>query len=134
MPRHGLVPGPSCPCVCQVCTALPDEALCLWLDPGSLSVKPNHSWGSHVVGSGLGPGVSCPVSRRRGLGHRGGLSGQQMGLQGTSQGCATSQSREPGPPHSMQGGARLTLKSSRPTDSPDWELLKEHLEPRLSAK
>lgn len=52
--RRGWVHGPSCPCICQVCTALSGEALGLWLEPGSLSVKPNCFWGSHG-GVGAGP-------------------------------------------------------------------------------
>lgn len=105
MPRHGLVHGPSCPCICQVCTALPDEALGRWLEPGSQSVKPNRVWVRTWWGRGWARGVLSHTHAFSAVCRRRGLSGQQMGLQGTSQGCATSQSREPGPPRRVQGGA-----------------------------
>lgn len=136
--------GPECPWIAVSArwahTALPAKALDRWPDPGSSSIK-HCFWGTHSVASGTTQW--CPVPHTRFLScFQGGgawgpvaMPGWQMGLQGTGQGCATSQSQGARPPMcSPKEGARQALKGSwRPTASPDWESLKEHLEHGLPA-
>lgn len=102
-----------------VCTAPPAEALGMWPGPGS------PRWGSHVVGSGLHPGVSCLtllpsqlLPGRWGPGHSGGLCRVADGAAGHWPGLCNFPKQGASPPRAVwKGGARLTLKGSGPTAS-----------------